>query len=144
MFPLGSLFKDLLPLGIMGTAGSEVPLVAITSDTTTVGAILDMLGVDRALFVLLNKTLTDGDYEFQLFHGDASDMADEAQVDATDLNGTLPDWDEDTDDDQVQTVELNCRKRYARMKIVSTSTTSGVDAIGGVVLKQTLQQPAQT
>jgi hypothetical protein len=146
MFNVGSLYKDLLPLGVMGTAGSEVPLVAIASDTTTVGAILDLHGFARALFVLLDKTLTDGDYQFQLFHGDASDMSDEAQVAASDLNGTLPNWDADTDDDQVVTVEYICRKRYARIKIVSTNFGStGVDAIGGVVLKgQPGKMPQQT
>ncbi len=89
--------------------------------------------------------LTDGDYEFQLFHGDASDMADEAQAAATDILGTLPDWDADTDDDQLVTVELILRKRYFRIKIVSTNfSATGVDAIGGVALLRRLKEPAQT
>lgn len=145
MFGVGSLYKDMLPIGIMGTAGSEVAVVAVTTDTTTVGAIIDLQGFARALFVLLNKALTDGDYEFQLFHGDVANMSDEAQVATTDLNGTLPDWDADTDDDQVETVEYIARKRYVRIKIVSTSTSSGVDAIGGVCLKgQPGKSPQQT
>jgi hypothetical protein len=144
MFQLGSLFKDLLPLGFMGTAGSEIPFVAISSDTTTVGAIIDLQNVDRALFNIFTFTVTDGDYEFQLFHGDESDMADEAEVDATDVLGTIPNYTADTDDNKVETFEYIVRKRYARIKIVSTNTSTGVNAIGGSVLKRSLKQPIQT
>lgn len=144
MFMLGSLFKDLLPLGFMGTTGSEVPLVAITTDTTTVGAILDFQGIVRALFNVFTFTVTDGDYEFKLFHGDDSGLSDEAEVLASDILGTIPNYVADTDDNKVETFEYRCRKRYGRIKIVSTNTTVGVNAIGGSVLKQTLQQPAQT
>ena len=98
MFMIGSLYKDLFPIGLMGTAGSEVVAVAIGSDTTTVGAIIDGQGSDRALLALFDKTLTDGDYEFQLFHGDVANMSDEAQVASTDILGTLPNWVDDTDD----------------------------------------------
>lgn len=145
MFLVGSLFNDLLPIGVMGTAGSEVPLVTIASDTTTVGAILDFQGFGRALFNLMTKTLTDGDYEFQLFHGDESDLSDEAEVLDSDLNGDLPNWDADTDDNKVVTVEYKCRKRYGRIKIVSTNfSATGVDAIGGVCLKgQPTEMPQQ-
>lgn len=145
MIPIGSFYRDMAPLGLMGTTGSEVPLVAIGSDTTTVGAIIDGHGSDRVLLALMDKTLTDGDYEFQLFHGDASDLADEAEVSASDILGSLPDWDADTDDDQLVTMELILRKRYFRIKIVSTNfSASGVDAIGGVALLHKLKMPAQT
>ena len=145
MFLLGSLFKDLFPIGLMGTAGSEVPLVAIGSDTTTVGAIIDGHNSDRVCLALMDKTLTDGDYEFQLFHGDVANMSDEAEVLSSDILGTLPDWDADTDDDKLVTVELILRKRYFRIKIVSTNfSSSGVDAIGGIALLRRLKQPAQT
>lgn len=144
MFLLGGLFNDLSPIGIMGTAGSEVAVVAVTTDTTTVGAIIDGHGSDRALLTLINKTLTDGDYQWQIFHGDVANMSDEAQVADADINGDIPDWDADTDDDQVVTLELILRKRYFRVKIVSTNTSSGVDAIGGVALLRKLKSPTQT
>ncbi len=144
MFPISGLFNDLAPLGLMGTAGSEVPLVAITTNTTTVGAIIDGHGSERVLLAFLDKTLTDGDYEFQLFHGDAANMSDEAQVADADINGDLPDWDLDTDDNQLETVELILRKRYFRIKIVSTGNTTGVDAIGGIALLKKLKMPNQT
>lgn len=129
MFLIGSLFRDSIVKGVMA---SNAPVVAITTDTTTVGATIDTQGYNRVLFTMITKTVTDGDYNVDLYHGDASDMSDEAAVASTDVIGTIPNWTADTDDDKYVNFELVCRKRYCRIKIVSTNTSSGVDAIGGV------------
>lgn len=121
-FEVGSFFHDMLPAGAMQ---SDKIVEEITTDTTTVGAIIDTQGYNRILFNFFTGVLQDGDYDVQLFHGDDSAMADEAEVDASDINGTLPNWTEDTDDDKVESVELVCRKRYFRVKVVSTGTTNG-------------------
>lgn len=142
MFQIASLYNDLLPKGIMA---SNAPVVAITTDTTTVGATIDLQGYARAVFVIITKTVTDGDYDVDLYHGNESDMSDEAAVSASDLNGTIPNWTADTDDNKYVSFEYVARKRYVRIKVVSTNTSSGVDAIGGVVLLgQPDHAPVQT
>lgn len=142
MFLMGSLYKDMLPKGVMA---ANAPVVAITTDTTTVGATIDTHGFARTLLAFITKTVTDGDYEVQLFHSDDSGMSGEVEVSATDLNGTLPNWVADTDDNKYVSVEYIGRLRYIRVKIVSTNTTTGVDAIGGLAfLAQPGKSPQQT
>ena len=130
MFLVGSLFRDSKVLGVMA---SNAPVVAIGSDTTTVGATIDTHGYARVLFTMITKTLTDGDYEVKLFHSDDSGMSGEVEASSTDVIGTIPNWVADTDDNKYVNFELVCRLRYCRIKIVSTNfSSSGIDAIGGV------------
>lgn len=142
MFLVGSLYKDLLPKGVMA---ANAPVVAISTNTTTVGAIIDTQGFARVLFNMLTKIVTDGDYEVQLFHSADSGMSGEVEVLASDINGTIPNWVADTDDNKYVSFEYICRLRYLRIKIVSTNVTTGVDAIGGIAsLGQASKQPQQT
>jgi len=139
MYSVGSLYHDLYPEG--GLA-SNVPISNIASDTTTVGATIDALGFAELLLVLFSGTLTDGDYDYDFYHGDESDMSDEAAVASSDIiGGSLPDWEDHTaDDNKVVTVAVRCRKRYFRIKIVSTNTSSG-GYLGAIVLKGRADNP---
>jgi len=122
MILVGSFYKDMKPLPALD---SSKIISNITTDTTTVGDTLDCQNAGRVLFNIFTGIVTDGDYEFKLFHGDASNMSDEAEVSATDILGTLPNWVADTDDNKLVSVELILRKRYCRLKVVSTNTSSG-------------------
>lgn len=107
---------------------------AIASDTTTVGNTIDMAGYEAAEFVIFTKTLTDGDYDIKMYEGEESDMSDEAEVSAAEQLGD-PSFTDDTDDNAVARVGYIGKKRYVRLKVVSTNTTTGVDAIGAIVLQ---------
>lgn len=101
--------------------------VAIATDTTTVLATIDNALFEALLYVITSGVITDGAYVVKLFEGDASNMSDEVEVTAADtdkLNGTLPTF-ALTDDGVVKQFGYRGKKRYTRLKIVSTATTSG-------------------
>jgi len=106
--------------------------VAVATDTTTVGLTIDTQGFESCLFNMMTGVLTDGDYDFDIYHGDASDMSDEAAT--TDIVGTMPDFSDDTDDANVNSVAYVGDKRYLRLKVVSTNTTTGALLCANAIL----------
>jgi hypothetical protein len=112
---------------------------AIASSTTTVGETIDLSGFEGgAEFTALTKILTDGDYEFKLFEGDLLNMSDEAEVTVASGHklGSV-NFADDTDDDAVGRFGYIGKKRYVRVKVVSTNVTTGVDNISCTALKYT-------
>ena len=107
---------------------------AITTDTTTVGNIIDTAGYGSLEYLIYTKTLTDGDYAFLLEEGDDSGLSDAAAVPSAEVLGALTGFVVDTDDDAVLRVGSIGKKRYQRLSIVSTSTTTGVDILGAIVI----------
>lgn len=100
---------------------------AISSDTTTVGNIIDTRGFQSLEFVNISGTITDGDYALLIEHGDASNLSDAAAVADSDLIGTeaAASFDADTDDNLALRVGYIGEKRYVRASLVSTNTTTG-------------------
>jgi len=103
---------------------------AIATDTTTVGAIIDLRGYNSATITIASGVLTDGAYVPLLEHGDASDLSDAAAVaDAYLLpSGTGQEAAIDfalTDDATIVKIGYVGSKRYIRLSIVSTATTTG-------------------
>jgi len=137
MYTIGSLEKDLQEIGALG---NNAIITNITTNTTTAVATIDRQGARRVPFTAFTGTVTDGDYEFKLFHGDDSGMSDEAEVSSDDYLGAIPNWTADTDDDKIETFEYCGSKRYLRLKIVSANITSGAYA-GAVVHKGILDHP---
>jgi hypothetical protein len=125
-FVVGDLYHDFdVTLGM----GSNVVAVDISTDTTTTGATLDTNGCEEVMCICFIGTMTDGDYEFTLYGGDASDMSDEAAV--TSVTGSLPDWDDHTaDSDSDAHFSFTPQYRYYRVKVVSTNTSSGATNVG--------------
>lgn len=114
---------------------------AITTDTTTVGATIDTQGFEGVEFTATVGTVTDGDYEFQLFEGDESNMSDEAEVTAAgSLLGAAPNW-TDSANDELQSFGYRNDKRYLRLKVVSTNTTTGGTMGATVQLGDPLHAP---
>jgi hypothetical protein len=97
---------------------------AIATDTTTNGEIIDTLGYQSLDFAVLSGTLTDGAYTITLEDGDAANLSDASTVASTSLVGSLPAF-ADTEDNTVKHVGYVGKKRYVRLSIVSTSTSSG-------------------
>ena len=110
---------------------------AITSDTTTVGTIVDTRGYDECLVAILSGALATGVFTPVLEYGDASDLADAAAVPSDMLGGTLADATfAATDDRVVKTLGYVGDKRYIRLSIV---TTGG--AAGGIAATAILGRP---
>lgn len=96
----------------------------ITTDTTTVGAIIDTAGFESCEFIVASGTLTDGAYALKLEQGDDSGLSDAADVPAAEILGVLTGF-AATDDDTTKRVGTIGKKRYQRLSIVSTATTTG-------------------
>ena len=98
----------------------------ISTDTTTVGAIIDRKGFEAVTIAMAAATLTDGTYTPLLEEGDDSGLSDAAAVADADLIGTeAGEAFAATDDNTVKTLGYIGTKRYVRLSIVSASTSSG-------------------
>ena len=104
----------------------------ISSDTTTNGEIVDVLGYHGLEFILKSGAITDGAYTVTLTEGDDSGLSDGATVAAADLLGSIAFA--LTDDNVAKRVGYIGKKRYVRLNVVSTGTTSG-GVFDGVAVK---------
>lgn len=118
-------------------------IAAITTDTTTNGNIIDTQGFESLEYILVSATITDGDYVPAMVHGDAANLSDAAAVPTDFIVGSYADasFTEDTDDNQTRRVGYVAHKRYVRLDIASTSTTSGGTLGAIAVLSNAHHQP---
>jgi hypothetical protein len=110
---------------------NALDIQAISTDTTTNGDIIDTKDFQSITFVLQAGTLTDGTYTVNIQVGDDSGLSDAADASADELIGTEPALDTSNTTGRVG---LITNKRYARLQVVSTSTTSG-GTLGAVCVK---------
>lgn len=111
----------------------------IATDTTTVGEIIDTAGFTVLEFLLLSGTITDGAYAVSMTESDDSGMSGETAVSAAE---TLGDADYAlADDDTAKRIGYIGKKRYVRLAIVSTATTSGGVFAGIALLGGPAHQP---
>lgn len=106
---------------------------AITTDTTTVGNIIDTAGYNSLEFIITAGAITDGAYALLLEEGDDSGLSDVAIVPPAETLGALTGF-VAADDDTSKRVGSIGKKRYQRLSIVSTGTTTGVDAMSAVAI----------
>ena len=99
-------------------------ITAISTDTTTTGEIIDSALYESLTFAVLTGTITDGSYAFTLQEGDESDLSDASTVATADILGSLPTVVAANDDVAYQFGYIG-KKRYVRLAIVSTSTSTG-------------------
>lgn len=99
----------------------------ISTDTTTVGEIIDTRDVDGVELLIQSATITDGAYAVLVESGDDAALSDAAAIEDKYLLGTEADAGFAlADDDTVKTIGVKKHgKRYVRLSIVSTATTSG-------------------
>jgi len=95
----------------------------ISTDTDTVGAIIDTKDFEALEFLFASGTITDGAYAVKLQHGDDSGLSDSADVSAAEMLGNA-DY-ALTDDDTAKRMGYIGKKRYVRVVITSTGTSSG-------------------
>lgn len=113
-FDLHSNVKGLIALDVQD----------ITTNTTTVGNIVDTLGFESLEYMIQSGTITDGAYAFLLEDGDDSGLSDAAAVSADETLGVLTGF-VAADDDTPLRVGSISKKRFQRLSIVSTGTSSG-------------------
>lgn len=106
---------------------------AITTDTTTVGNIIDSLDFESLEFIIQSGTITDGAYALLLEEGDDSGLSDAAAVPADETLGVLTGF-VAADDDAAKRVGSIGKKRYQRLSIVSTGTTTGANFMSAVAV----------
>jgi len=111
-----------LKSSVLGESGLD--LQEITSDTTTVGNIVDTQGFESLTYFIQSGVLTDGDYVVVLEDGDAANLSDAAVVNSDFVIGSLPVF-APADDQVVKSVGLVSKKRFQRLSLASTNTTSG-------------------
>ncbi len=100
---------------------------AITTNTTTVGNIIDSLNFESLEFIVSMGTITDGAYALLLEEGDDSGLSDATAVSDDETLGALTGF-VAADDDSTLRVGSIGKKRYQRLSLVSTGVTTGVDA----------------
>lgn len=118
---------------------NAIVIEPITTNTTTVGAIIDTKGYLSCEFIAVLADRTDGTFTLKLEDGDDAALSDAADV-ASDLRlGALTAM---NTSDQVASVGYIGHKRYVRLSIVSTGVTTGVDGAGAAaVLGHPLRAP---
>jgi len=113
---------------------------AISTNTTTAGAIIDTAGYESIEFVVQSGTITDGTYTVLLQEDTDSGLATATTV-ATDYTiGTLPAF-VATDDNVTKRIGCVPTKRYVRLSLVSTGVTTGGTLGAVAVLGHPLQAP---
>lgn len=117
----------------------------ISSDTTTVGEIINTINASSVTYFIQAGVLTDGAYAMLLEEGDDSGLSDAAPVDDTDLIGTeVGAGFAATDDDKVTKLGYIGGKQFVRLSIVSTGTTTGGTIGATTVLGHQAHQPQST
>lgn len=103
------------------------PAAAITGNGTTTSQTIDTLDYGSLELILTSGALTDGVLTGTVYHGDASNMSDEAACAAADLIGSAPTFDQGVgaDANAAKRVGYRGSKRYVRIKFVQTGATSG-------------------
>lgn len=107
--------------------------VAITTNATTAGNIIDTRGYESLTYVVAMGTITDGSYSLLMQEGDDSGLSDVTTVPAEDTLGALTGF-VATDDNAVKRVGSIGKKRYQRLSIVSTGVTAGVNMCSAIAI----------
>ena len=127
-----------------------VDIQAITTDTTTVGNIINAADFDHGVnFTFVSGVITDGVYDVLIEHGDASNLSDAAAVPDTELTGqdpasaTAPEAQAQISaSDEIKKIGYVGAKGFVRMSLVSTSTSTG-GTMGSIVEKRPEIEPAE-
>ncbi len=114
---------------------------SITSDTTTVGNIIDSQGAEGLEFYIQSGTLNDGNFLPLIEDGDAANLSDASPVSDTFLIGTEADatFTDSADNNKVKQIGYVGKKRFVRLSLVSTSTT-GANFLSSTAVQMPLEQ----
>ena len=105
----------------------------ITTDTTTVGNIIDTRGFESIEFTIQSGVITDGTYTLILEQGDDSGLSDVAVVPTDEVLGVLTGF-VAADDNATKRVGSIGKKRFQRLSILSASTSTGATRFSSVAV----------
>jgi hypothetical protein len=105
----------------------------IDSDDDFDGEILDVQGFESLEVAFQTGELADGDFDCLLFESDDDGMAGATEVDAADLIGSAPSFD-DSESNTVKSVGYKGSKRFVRPRVTSSNTTDG-GIVGALALQ---------
>jgi len=106
---------------------------AITTNTTTIGNIIDTVGFESLVFIVIMAVITDGAYALLIEQGDDPALADATPVSADETLGALTGF-VAADDNTTKRVGSIGKKRYQRLSLVSTAVTTGVDSASAIAV----------
>ena len=116
--------------------GSGIAVTAVSSNTTTNGDIIDLQGSGGVLWVLRIASRTDGTYTPSIQVGNESDLSDAVSADSSTVQGSLT----GLTANGLTTYQLKATTyRYARIRVASTSVTSGA-SVSAIAVKFDLNQ----
>lgn len=98
-------------------------VAAISSNTTTSGAIIDTAHYESLEFYMISGTITDGTYTAQLWHGNDSGLSDAVQLTGEEVLGSAVLV--AASDNATARIGYVGKKRYVQLRIVSTGVTTG-------------------
>ena len=96
----------------------------ITTDTTTVGNVIDTVGFESLEYLIQSGTITDGAYALLLEEADVVGFTGSTVVPAAETLGVLTGF-VAADDDAALRVGSIGKKQFQRLSIVSTGTSTG-------------------
>ena len=105
----------------------------ITSDTTTVGNVIDTVGFESLEYVIQSGVITDGAYALVLEEDDVVGFGSATAVPAAEILGVLTGF-VAADDNAAKRVGSIGKKRFQRLSIVSTGTTTGATKMSSVAV----------
>ena len=105
------------------TSRLGLTVAAIATNTNTDGAIIDTAHYESLEYYIVSGTITDGTYTAQLFHGNDSGLSDAVQLTGEEVLGSAVFV--AADDNATRRIGYVGKKRYVRLRIVSTGVTTG-------------------
>lgn len=105
----------------------------ITTDTTTVGNIIDTVGFESLEYIIQSGVITDGAYALLLEEDDAVGFGSSSVVPADETLGVLTGF-VAADDNAAKRVGSIGKKRFQRLSIVSTGTSTGATKMSSVAV----------
>ncbi len=128
-------FQDLVN-NIKATAGYAGATIATATDTDS-AVIIDTQGFESVAFAVYVGAITDGQYVLKIMETDNSDgttgAAEVASYQNVAADRTFTKTPTD-DSNRVRKVGADCTKRYCKLRITSTGTTTGAVFKGAVAL----------
>ena len=100
-----------------------VNTTTVTTNTTTVGNLIDTQGFNATEFFITMGAITDGDYALEITES-ATSGGSYTAVAAIDLLGTEPAFTTNTDDNRIGRVGYIGSLRYLKATVVSTNTAT--------------------
>lgn len=115
-----------------GSVAVALTAISVTSNTTRNGSWIDASTLASLTFIYSGGSVTDGTYTFSLSESD-----DQTTVTAVASDRTIGSLTVLTAGNLINSVGVHPTKRYVRINMVSTSTSTGAHAIGAIAVSQT-------